>query len=113
MTPGAWDSYGAGHAYVIHAGSNYEMWYIGLDSAILIRIGYAGSPEGLRWRKAKSLNPILDVGPPGSWDSRGLARPSVLGPDSVGGFKMWFGATTIADGSVVRIGYATGTDAPS
>ena len=110
---GAWDNQAVGHSYVMRNGSKYEMWYTGLDSAIIIRLGYASSPDGIRWKKAMSQNPILDVGPPGSWDSRGLARPSILGPDSVGGFKMWLGGTNIADGSVVRIGYATGTNATS
>jgi predicted GH43/DUF377 family glycosyl hydrolase len=40
------------------------------------RLGLARSADGRHWRKARF--PVLDFGPRGSWDERGLADPYVM-----------------------------------
>lgn len=40
------------------------------------RLGLARSSDGRHWRKARF--PVMDYGPRGSWDERGLADPYVL-----------------------------------
>jgi len=50
-------------------------------------------------------NPVLDVGPAGSWDETAVITPSVVVNGTT--FKMWY---TGYDGSHHRIGYATSTD---
>lgn len=92
--------------YVIKAGSTYHMWYTG-DDLSKFRIGYASSPDGIVWKKHPG-NPVLDIGLPGSWDGGRVMMPSILGPDSSGGFKMWYQAAPGA-----KIGYATATDETS
>jgi len=104
--PSQWDSSVASHAYVIHTDSGYRMWYFGQEGNFR-RLGYATSEDGIAWTKS-TQNPILDVGPPDSWDERALIYPSVLGPDSVGGYRMWFYGFNAA--FLQRIGYATSTD---
>lgn len=40
------------------------------------RIGLARSPDGLKW--AKEPQPVLELGPRGSWDERAVADPCVI-----------------------------------
>jgi len=40
------------------------------------RLGFAHSTDGLHWQKAHF--PVMDFGPRGSWDERGLADPYVI-----------------------------------
>lgn len=79
------------------------MWY----SGNLLGIGYAWSQDGVVWTKHTG-NPIIPRGP-SSWEVGSASGASILGPDSVGGYKMWYQG---ADGSFNRfsIGYATSTD---
>jgi len=48
-------------------------WYQAGDPP---RIGLARSPDGRRWSKAP--RPVLQTGPRGSWDERGVADPYVI-----------------------------------
>jgi predicted GH43/DUF377 family glycosyl hydrolase len=48
-------------------------WYQG---GRVPRIGLAKSKDGLSW--AKQTEPVLDTGPRGSWDERGVADPYVV-----------------------------------
>lgn len=104
--PSQWDSSVASHAYVIRTDSGYRMWYLGQEGNFR-RLGSATSVDGIAWTKS-TQNPILNVGPPDSWDERALIYPSVLGPDSIGGYRMWFYGFNAA--LLQRIGYATSTD---
>lgn len=104
--PGSWESVGTMDAYVVHTTSGYKMWYTGVNASSLYGIGYATSPDGIAWTKAGSANPVLTQG---SWYTRGPDMPSVLGPDSVGGFKMWFTGEPLVHADF-QIGYATATN---
>jgi len=50
-------------------------------------------------------NPVLDVGPEGSWDDAIVNNPSVIFDGA--NYKMWYGGN---DGTNFRIGYATSPD---
>jgi predicted GH43/DUF377 family glycosyl hydrolase len=53
----------------------FQYWYqAGRKEAP--RLGWARSSDGRNWRKARF--PVMDYGPRGSWDERGLADPYVL-----------------------------------
>jgi len=104
LGPSSWDAVHAGHGYVRYFNSTYHMWYFGGGSKY--NIGYANSPDGIVWTKYAG-NPVVNFGTTGQWDDGGIALASVLGPDSIGGFKMWFHGVS---SSGVQIGLATATD---
>jgi PKD repeat protein len=81
------------------------MWYSGHDSITQQwKIGYATSSDGISWTKYIS-NPVLDLGPGGSWDDGYVWSPAVIKDGAT--FKMWYNGN---DGSAYRIGYATSPD---
>lgn len=73
---GSWDERGVADPYVIRAGGSFYMFYLGQDRARRQRIGVATSEDGLRWWKLRS-NPVLELGPPRSFDETGLGEPAV------------------------------------
>jgi predicted GH43/DUF377 family glycosyl hydrolase len=72
----SWDERGVADPYVIRAGENYYMFYLGLDRARRQRLGVAESRDGVSWRKLRS-NPILEMGEYGAIDEKGLGEPAV------------------------------------
>ncbi|MFQ6673907.1 MAG: FlgD immunoglobulin-like domain containing protein, partial [Fidelibacterota bacterium] len=93
-------------------GTMYHMWYSGGD-LLTKRIGYATSPDGVAWTK-DTLNPILDVGPSGSWDDYYVGHCSVVFDTATSTYKMWY---TGGDGALPNansaIGYAESPLEPS
>jgi predicted GH43/DUF377 family glycosyl hydrolase len=75
--PGSWDEMGVGDPYVLTCGQDFYMYYLGQDRRGLQRLGLARSPDGVHWQKSH-LNPLLDVGPPGSFEEMGLGEPAVF-----------------------------------
>jgi predicted GH43/DUF377 family glycosyl hydrolase len=76
--PGTWDEAGVADPYVIRCGATYYMYYLGQTRRGTIqRLGVARSSDGVHWQKHQS-NPVLDLGPPGSFDERGLGEPAVF-----------------------------------
>ena len=99
-----WEDGGITHPNVIKDGPTYKMWYMGWDTSdTWWRIGYATSADGINWTKY-SDNPVLDVGPSGSWDAGSVYKPSVIKDGGV--YKMWYHGYS----DMSRIGYATSTD---
>jgi len=98
---GSFDTRGIWHHSVLFDGTNYHLWYTAYFNG---PIGYAYSQDGISWTKHNS-NPVLEKGPPGSWDDSDIVQPVVIKDDSL--FKMWYLGT---DGSKGRIGYATSSD---
>lgn len=95
---GSWSGGTVGLATVHFDGSLYRMWFVGDELTkdpkapygIYQRIGLATSEDGLRWSVANAGQPVLDLGPPGSADAKGLTHPFVM---KVGEeFWMWYGA---------------------
>lgn len=73
--PATWEGdYIAANGSVLHDGaSRFLYWYQG---GRVPRIGLATSGDGKTWHKQGA--PVLDVGPRGSWDERGVADPYVI-----------------------------------
>jgi predicted GH43/DUF377 family glycosyl hydrolase len=97
---GEWDDEQVYTADVRFDGTMYQMWYMGYDG-ITYRIGYASSSDGIKWHKYNS-NPVLNLGPSGLWDDRGVAHPRVIFDGTT--YHMWYAGD---DSQNLRIGYAT------
>lgn len=71
--PAAWEgNYIAANGSVLARGGEFLYWYQAGDPP---RIGLARSPDARSWRKEPA--PVLELGPRGSWDERGVADPYV------------------------------------
>ncbi len=88
---------------VLYNGSEYMMYYSGHSSSG-IRVGLAVSLDGIRWQKSL-YNPVLDLGPSGSWDSLCSAYPHIVVTDSQ--YYMFYSGSNGSEGGV---GLATSTD---
>jgi len=73
---GSWDERGVADPYVIRVEDRLYMYYLGQDRARRQRLGVAVSDDGVRWWKHRH-NPILELGPPRSFDETGLGEPAV------------------------------------
>lgn len=103
--PGSWDvGYCDVQSVLFDSTRNdsvkYQLWYTGWEGDIW-RVGHAISPDGITWTK-DSANPVLNAGPTGSWDDRGVADPAVQRNGAT--YQMWYWGF---DGAVGRIGYAS------
>jgi predicted GH43/DUF377 family glycosyl hydrolase len=100
----SWEDFGVHYPTVIYNGTTFQMWYSGNDYPNY-RIGYATSPDGITWTKNPS-NPVLNLGPGGSFDEFYAGQPSVYF-DGVT-YHMWYSGLT--SGGIGRTGYATSPD---
>jgi len=65
---------------VTYEAGTYCMYYTGVDSVVgklQLHISLATSTDGSAWTRHPS-NPVLSLGPPGSWDSTLVAQPGVF-----------------------------------
>ena len=99
-TAGAWDA-AFRHVNVMREGDTYKMWYSG-GNGDDVRIGYATSPDGLRWTRYDG-NPVLVQ--EASWESAKVYSPCVL--RVFGEYQMWYSAF---NGQATRICFANSTD---
>ncbi|MBD3181463.1 sigma-70 family RNA polymerase sigma factor [Candidatus Poribacteria bacterium] len=78
---GGWDSHDHSSPNVIFDGREFKMWYraanYALGSESRYRVGYAVSSDGVHWHKYYN-NPVLENGPEGSWDEKGVFYFHVL-----------------------------------
>jgi predicted GH43/DUF377 family glycosyl hydrolase len=74
---GTWDEAAVGDPYVFSCSGIHYLFYLGQNRRGLQRLGVARSSDGIHWQKS-SQNPILEVGPPGSFDEKGLGEPAVF-----------------------------------
>jgi hypothetical protein len=107
---GSWDDHSILGTCVIKRDSVYHMWYGGSDGSNY-RIGHATSTDGITWVK-DSLNPVLDIGAPGSFDQVNVYIPNVLyiknlGINGGGTFHMYYDGY---NGTLEQIGHATSED---
>ncbi|MGA2740036.1 MAG: hypothetical protein ABSG65_21680 [Bryobacteraceae bacterium] len=76
--------YIAANGSALFDGGEFSYWYqAGPKEAP--RLGLARASDGRHWRKARF--PVMDFGPRGSWDERGLADPYAI---KVGGYFYLF-----------------------
>lgn len=73
---GSFDERAVADPYVIRAGGNFYLFYLGQDRARRQSLGVARSSDGVTWEKLRS-NPILEPGAPGAFDENGLGEPAV------------------------------------
>jgi sucrose-6-phosphate hydrolase SacC (GH32 family) len=100
---GSWDSKGIDMGSVVFDGTLYHLYYGG-SNGTSFRIGHATSQDGVSWSK-DPLNPILDIGPIGSWDHGFVYLPNVLLNGTT--FHMWYDGF---GGTYEQIGHATSED---
>lgn len=81
---GVWEWAGIGQPSCLFENDTFKMWYavagvayVG-DTVLRGRISYAYSLEGTTWVKRDPPVPVLDVGQPGTWDSRWCDTPAPL-----------------------------------
>lgn len=101
--PRSWDEQGVFPSAVIFDGSTFKMWYSGIKQDFA-RTGYATSSDGINWTKHAG-NPVLEVGPAGSWDSDLIWTPDVHFDGTT--YHMWYNGF---NPSAARIGHATSPD---
>jgi len=106
---GEWDEDSLWGAGVIHDTSGFRLWYQGGDG-VAWAVGYATSPDGSTWTKYAD-NPIMEPGPPGSFDDGAVMPYTVMIRDGL--YQMWY-TSTRDYGSVGewdwQIGYAESDD---
>ncbi len=76
----AWENGAVYAPSVFYDGSQFKMFYVGLNSVTFInacRIGMATPTDGISWTRW-AHNPVLDVGDSGSWDANGPFVPTVI-----------------------------------
>ncbi len=100
-----WDNSRVGRPTVLFDGKIYKMWYQGMSTSGVVKIGYATSSDGINWNKYAN-NPILNIGSSGSWDDARVKAPNILYDDNV--YKMWY--TGDSSTNIHKIGYATSYD---
>lgn len=81
--PGTWEGdYIAANGTALYEGRRYLYWY---QAGRIPRIGLAISVDAQQW--SKNPKPVVDTGPSGSWDERGVADPYVI---ERGDFYMYY-----------------------
>jgi hypothetical protein len=89
---------------VIKREDGYHMWYTG-QSEGHSRIGYATSPDGVKWKRM-SQTPVLSPTEP--WEKVALMCPDVIWDARAGMFRMWYSGGEQYEPDA--IGYATSAD---
>ncbi|MBL8229046.1 MAG: hypothetical protein JNL98_11235 [Bryobacterales bacterium] len=74
LSPEGWEGdYIAANGSALRVGGEFLYWY---QAGKTPRIALARSADGVTWRRHGSA--VLEVGPRGSWDERGVADPYVI-----------------------------------
>ena len=105
--PGQWDENSVGTGLnCLKIDNTLYMWYTGWNNFDLTKSGLATSTnDGITWTKY-SGNPVLNLGPAGSWDASMVETGTVLLEGNT--FRMWYDAyrDDVAT-NLWRIGVAT------
>lgn len=94
--------------------NRYRLWFGHIARhprrGVAARVGYADSPDGLRWVNVRFE--LVPLGKQGSWDDRDVETPHVILDDAekdpAKRYKMWYSGLTKKH--TFRIGYATSPD---
>ncbi len=105
--PGSWEEKSVDCFTIGYYFGQYMMWYVGTPESLNCQIGLATSPDGIHWTKHPD-NPIIRLGPKGSWDESILICQSVIYDQEEKLFKMWYIGGTPQ--GVFSIGLATSPD---
>ena len=108
---GEWDDESLWGAAVIFDGSQFKMWYCGLHGEYK-RAGLATNLDGYGDWTRHPGNPVIDVGPPGSWDSTEVKPGAVILRNGL--YQMWYNGGSAWNGPAAgwdwQIGYAESAD---
>jgi len=100
----SWDEISLGDPYLIAAGGELYLFYLGEDRARRQRLGLAKSKDGTIWTKHRG--PLLELGGAGDFDENGLGEPAVFSNNGV-----WHMLYTGRDRKEKRaLGYAVSKD---
>ncbi|MCS6800386.1 MAG: hypothetical protein RMM58_07890 [Chloroflexota bacterium] len=105
-----YDTLGVATPSVIKDGATYKMWFTGLGDnppATAQAIGYAESPDGIRWTRPFTAPVFVGQGPPSN--DRFVIEPTVLKEGPL--YHMWYFGYSVVQGR--RLGdvyYATSSD---
>lgn len=106
---GGWASRGVMDAHVIQVGTQYYLYYSGLNSSSRYHVGLARSSDGLTF--IPESNPVLSP-TSGGWDNHHAYQPSVIYDGQI--FTMWYYGYYNSGGTSptvrYRIGRATSSD---
>jgi hypothetical protein len=86
---GAWDDGVIEAADAFRDGAVYYFYYHGTGKGKGYRLGVATASAPLGPFRKHGDRPILDLGPPGSWDDQGVACAMVV-PEGPGKYWMWY-----------------------
>ena len=85
--PGQWDEKGISRAVVYRNGrDDWRMWYDGSSADGMMQVGYATSPDGIRWTKYEG-NPVLR--PSETWEGQKISASSVVCMDGMFYLYYW------------------------
>jgi len=106
---GSWDNNTVNTPAVLFRDSTYHMWYTGYHepAPYIARIGHATSTNGVEWMKDTDNNPVLDLGPAGSWDAGDVGDLTVIHDGSE--YHMWYIGRSTSTSSI-HLGHATSPD---
>ncbi len=100
----SWDEISLGDPYLVVAGGEIYVYYLGEDRARRQRLGVAKSSDGIHWTKARGA--LLELGGAGDFDENGLGEPAVFAANG-----MWMMLYTGRDHKEQRaLGYAVSKD---
>jgi predicted GH43/DUF377 family glycosyl hydrolase len=87
--PGSWEDVSADCFTIGFYEGKYWMWYVGTPRGLNCQIGLATSLDGINWTRHPE-NPVLRLGPEGSWDESTLICQDILFDPDERLYKMWF-----------------------
>jgi len=96
-----WEKNWLSYPNVFYDGQTYHMWYTATKENTADSVIYAFSSDGIHWEKPENQNPVLTLGPSGSFDGVFIVSPFVLKQGNI--YKMWYSG---AGPQGWKIGYA-------
>ncbi len=91
-TQGEFDAQQVGYVWVLKDGDGYRMYYSANDALNYWRVGLAVSSDGRTWTKVRGKignGAVLDLGPPGSFDTACAYQPTVV-KERADLYRMWY-----------------------
>jgi predicted GH43/DUF377 family glycosyl hydrolase len=104
MQDGTFDQYQVRIFRIHYDGIRYHMFYVGVGSPAVRKIGYAHSLDGIQWTINSTA--VLDDGSSGAWDEAGVVPGDFVMEDSQ--WKMWY--CGLSGSAIWRTGYAYASD---
>jgi len=98
-----WEFNYVSYPYVVFDGEYYHMWYSATELNLPIRLAYAYSLDGINWIKEGLDNPIISLGPPGTFDDTHVCSPVPIRIGSI--IRLYYAGF---NGNNWRIGFAEG-----